>query len=45
VNAQPYYVLLDTNEQMLVQPKAYDLKADNFVDFLDAGLAEFEKRK
>ena len=45
VNAQPYYVLLDTNEEMLVQPKAYDLNADNFVDFLDAALAEFEKRK
>lgn len=45
VNAQPYYVLLDTNEEMLVQPKAYDLNANNFVDFLDAALAEFEKRK
>ena len=45
VNAQPYYVLLDTNEEMLVQPKAYDLNADNFVDFLDAAIAEFEKKK
>jgi thiol:disulfide interchange protein DsbD len=45
VNAQPYYVLLDTNEEMLVQPKAYDLNANNFVDFLDAGIAEFNKRK
>lgn len=45
VNAQPYYVLLDTNEEMLVQPKAYDLNADNFVEFLDTALAEFEKRK
>lgn len=45
VNAQPYYVLLDGNEQLLVQPKAYDLDADNFVEFLDAALAEFNKRK
>jgi len=45
VNAQPYYVLLDGKEQMLVQPKAYDLNADHFVDFLDAGLAQFSKRK
>lgn len=45
VNAQPYYVLLDGNEQLLVQPKAYDLNADNFVEFLDAALAEFNKRK
>jgi thiol:disulfide interchange protein DsbD len=45
VNAQPYYVLLDNNEQPLVQPKAYDLDADHFVDFLDAAIAEFDKRK
>ena len=45
VNAQPYYVLLDGKEQLLVQPKAYDLNADHFVDFLDAAIAEFNKRK
>jgi thiol:disulfide interchange protein len=45
VNAQPYYVLLDGNEKMLVEPKAYDLNADHFVEFLDAALAEFNKRK
>jgi thiol:disulfide interchange protein DsbD len=45
VNAQPYYVLLDGKEQLLVQPKAYDLNADHFVDFLDAALAEFKRRK
>lgn len=45
VNAQPYYVLLDQNEQKLMEPRAYDLNADRFVEFLDAGLAEFERRK
>ena len=45
VNAQPYYVLLDHSEKMLVDPKAYDLNADRFVEFLDSALAEFEKRK
>jgi thiol:disulfide interchange protein DsbD len=45
VNAQPYYVLLDNNEQLLVQPKAYDLNADHFVEFLDSALEEFNKRK
>lgn len=45
VNAQPYYVLLDNKEQLLVQPKAYDLNTDRFVDFLDTALAEFSKRK
>ena len=45
VNAQPYYVLLDSKEQLLVQPQAYDLNTDHFVDFLDTALAEFNKRK
>lgn len=45
VNAQPYYVLLDHNEEMLVEPKARDLNPDNFVKFLDTALAEFKSRK
>lgn len=44
VNAQPYYVLLDTDREKLVEPKAYDLNPDNFVDFLDKGLKEFSER-
>ena len=44
VNAQPYYVLLDTNGEMLVKPRAYDLNVNSFVDFLERGLKEFEKR-
>ncbi|MTI30147.1 protein-disulfide reductase DsbD family protein [Xanthovirga aplysinae] len=40
-NAQPYYVLLGTDEQVLVTPKAYDLNVKNFVDFLDLGLKNF----
>ena len=42
VNAQPYYVLLDTNGDLLVDPKAYDLNPDHFVDFLDRALKEFK---
>jgi thiol:disulfide interchange protein DsbD len=42
VNAQPYYVLLDHDGKELTQPKAYDLDVDNFVKFLDEGLAKFE---
>ena len=45
VNAQPYYVLLDGKEQKLVEPRAYDLNADRFVEFLDTALAEFNRRK
>ncbi|WP_305982326.1 protein-disulfide reductase DsbD family protein [Roseivirga thermotolerans] len=43
-NAQPYYVLLDTNEQPLVAPLSYDPDVENFVDFLDKGKAEFARR-
>ncbi|MFO8130337.1 MAG: cytochrome c biogenesis protein CcdA [Bacteroidales bacterium] len=45
VNAQPFYVLMDPNEKMLIQPRAYDLDVDEFVEFLDRGLAEYERRK
>ena len=40
-NAQPYYVLIDANEKVLAEPKAYDLKVANFVKFLDAGKQNF----
>jgi thiol:disulfide interchange protein DsbD len=43
-NAQPYYVLLDTNEQPLVAPLSYDPSVENFVEFLENGKAEFERR-
>lgn len=44
VNAQPYYVLLDHNEEKLVEPRAYSLDVDEFVDFLDRGIEEFEEQ-
>lgn len=44
VNAQPYYVLLDHEGELLVKPKAYDLNVNRFVEFLDIGLAEFKRR-
>jgi len=43
-NAQSYYVLLDNNENLLVQPKAYDLNVENFVEFLDKASTEFKNR-
>ncbi|MDP4292239.1 MAG: protein-disulfide reductase DsbD family protein [Bacteroidota bacterium] len=43
VNSQPYYVLLDTKGELLNKPKAYDLNVDNFIKFLDDGLAAFKK--
>lgn len=43
VNAQPYYVLLDTSGNLLTQPRAYDLDIDGFIQFLDEGLKNFKK--
>lgn len=43
VNAQPYYVLLDTNGKELAKPRAYDLDVDEFIEFLDKGVANFKK--
>jgi thiol:disulfide interchange protein DsbD len=44
-NAQPYYVLINPNtEKVLVEPKAYDLKIENFVDFLEAGKTAFQQK-
>ncbi|WP_018479581.1 protein-disulfide reductase DsbD family protein [Pontibacter roseus] len=45
VNAQPYYVLMDENENMLVQPIAYDLSVENFVKFLDAGVEAYKAKQ
>ena len=44
VNAQPYYVLLDINGEILTEPKAYDLDPANFTKFLDSGIQEYKKR-
>jgi len=44
INSQPYYVLVDTDGETLVEPKGHDLNIDNFVEFLDSGLEEFENR-
>lgn len=45
VNAQPYYVVLNDAEEILVKPKARDLSPDNFVRFLDEALAAYKKGK
>jgi len=41
-NAQPFYVLVGTDERVLVSPKPYDLSVENFVKFLDEGKAKFK---
>ena len=40
-NAQPYYVILDKQGEVLMVPKAYDLEVANFVAFLDEAKRKF----
>lgn len=47
VNAQPYYVLLDPADEAgkpLVTPVAYEPDAEQFKQFLDAGLARYRQK-
>ncbi|GAB2617985.1 cytochrome c biogenesis protein CcdA [Belliella aquatica] len=43
-NAQPYYVILDHQEELLIRPKGYDTSIPNFIDFLDTAKEEFTRR-
>jgi len=43
-NAQPYYVILDSDGNSLVKPHAYDLDISSYVKFLDEGVAAFNKK-
>lgn len=41
-NAQPYYLILDHNEKVLVDPIGYTPDVDDFVKYLEKGMAAFE---
>ena len=43
-NAQPYYVILDHEENLLAQPRSYNTKISAFIEFLDAAKREFKMR-
>jgi len=43
INAQPYYVLLGLNGEILAKPRAYNLDVDAFVKFLDTGINKFHE--
>jgi thiol:disulfide interchange protein DsbD len=40
-NAQPYYVILNNKEEVLIQPRAYDLSIEGFTLFLDEATRRF----
>jgi thiol:disulfide interchange protein DsbD len=44
-NAQPFYVLMSAEEDVLVPPKAYDLELQNFLGFLESGLEQFNRNE
>ena len=43
-NAQPYYVILDHEENLLVQPRSYNTNISEFIKFLDDAKGEFKMR-
>lgn len=43
VNAQPLYVLLDADGNLLNEPKGYDKTVENFISFLEEGKKNFKK--
>ncbi len=44
-NSQPYYVLLDHNEQLLNVPRGYNEDINAYIAFLDKGLEAFKMGK
>ncbi len=44
INTQPYYVLIDYNEQLLTTPRSHDLDINEYIEFLDEGLKNFQNR-
>ncbi len=43
VNAQPYYVILGNEGQVLVPPRSYDLDPQGFAAFLDQSVESYDK--
>ena len=43
VNAQPNYVLLSTDGEMLAPVRGYDLSIPGFVEFLESGLKKYQE--
>ena len=43
VNAQPNYVLLSPDGEILVPTHSYDLSVDNFIKFLNSGVEAYKK--
>ncbi|MDE6483176.1 MAG: thioredoxin family protein, partial [Rikenellaceae bacterium] len=44
VNGQPYYILLDNDGKELSQPRGYNLNVQEYIDFLNEGVAKYKGR-
>ena len=44
VNAQPNYVLLDTDGGQLAPVRGYNLSVDGFIEFLNSGIEKFSRK-
>lgn len=42
MNTQPYYVILNHEEELLAPPRGYDLNIDKYIEFLEEGKSNFE---
>ena len=43
VNAQPNYILLSPDGEILVPTHSYDLSVENFINFLNSGVEAYKK--
>lgn len=43
INTQPYYVILDHNENMLAEPRGYNTNIEEYIEFLDTGYDNFQR--
>lgn len=44
-NAQPYYVILDHDENLLGKPRSYDTNIQDFINYLDEVKERFDRKK
>lgn len=44
INAQPYYCLLDADENLLAEPRGYNLNVDAFIEYLNSGITAYKNR-
>jgi len=44
-NAQPFYVILNQQEELIIQPRGYDLSVEGFVGFLDEATRRFKAKE